>query len=110
MYPGGLGAARFVTYAKGYGVTLTEKESAELRDLWLKTFPEMNKHFQAERMVEPGNENWFKAITLTGRVRARCGFCAALNTAFQGLAADASKLAGWALLKQGYFIVNFIHD
>ena len=91
-------------------MTLTEEESANLRTLWLKTFPEMNKHFQAERMVDPENNEWFKAITLTGRVRAKCGFCAALNTVFQGLAADCSKLAGWALLKAGYFIVCFIHD
>lgn len=31
-------------------------------------------------MVDPENNEWFKAITLTGRVRAKCGFCAALNT------------------------------
>lgn len=43
-YPGGLGAATFVAYARGYGVDISLKESEEIRDLWLHHFPEMRLH------------------------------------------------------------------
>jgi len=48
--------------------------------------------------------------TLTGRVRGRVRFTQARNTAFQGLASDGAKLALWALIKEGYRVVAFIHD
>jgi hypothetical protein len=48
--------------------------------------------------------------TLTGRVRGRVGFTQARNTAFQGPASDGAKLALWALIKEGYRVVAFIHD
>ena len=37
-------------------------------------------------------------------------FCSQHNTIFQGLAADGAKLAMWKLWRNGYRIVNFIHD
>jgi hypothetical protein len=48
--------------------------------------------------------------TLTGRVRSGVGFTQARNTPFQGLAADGAKLALWALVREGYRVVAFIHD
>ncbi len=50
------------------------------------------------------------AVTLTGRVRAGCSYCESRNTPFQGLAADGAKLALYALVRQGYRIVAFVHD
>ncbi|MBP7653426.1 hypothetical protein KA977_08390 [Candidatus Dependentiae bacterium] len=50
------------------------------------------------------------AITLTGRVRARVGYCDSKNTQFQGLAADGAKIALYNLIKRGYRGVAFIHD
>lgn len=52
----------------------------------------------------------YKAITLTGRVRANCTFASAANTVFQGLTSDGAKLALWYLHLAGYKIVDFIHD
>lgn len=49
-------------------------------------------------------------FTLTGRLRAKANYTARHNTVFQGLAADAAKLALWKLWRAGYRIVNFIHD
>ena len=49
-------------------------------------------------------------FTLTGRLRANATFCARHNTVFQGLAADGAKLALWRLWREGYRLVNFIHD
>lgn len=109
-YPGGLGARRFVTYARGYGVNIGERESQELKDLWLVTFPEMEQHLQPEPMNDSRYPDRYKATTLTGRLRVNCSFCAAANTLFQGLAADCSKEAGWRLLKEGYVLNNFVHD
>ena len=109
-YPGGLGASRFITYARGYGVTISEEESFELKALWLRTFPEMPLHLKPEPMNDSRFGDRYKAVTLTGRLRVNCSFCAACNSVFQGLAADCSKLAGWRLLKEGYRLVNFVHD
>ena len=49
-------------------------------------------------------------LTLTGRLRAAATYCARHNTIFQGLAADGTKLAMWKLWRNGFRIVNFIHD
>ena len=108
--PGGLGSARFVNYAKGYGVDITPEESSNLCALWKSTFPEMQKHLKPMPMFEEGCDGLYMTRILTGRWRRKCGFCAALNTEFQGLAADCSKEAGWKLLRARYYLVNFIHD
>jgi hypothetical protein len=52
----------------------------------------------------------YEVTTLTGRRRVNCSFCAALNTKFQGFAADISKAAGWELMKAGVHNVLMIHD
>lgn len=49
-------------------------------------------------------------LTLTCRLRSHATYCARHNTIFQGLAADGAKLAMWKLWRNGYRIVNFIHD
>jgi hypothetical protein len=109
-YPGGLGAETFVPYAKGYGVILTVQEAKDLRDMWFKTYPEMEKQLKPTPCTDEGFEDYYCQVILTGRIRNRCGFCAACNTAFQGLSADISKEAGWSLMLAGYNLVNFIHD
>jgi DNA polymerase I-like protein with 3'-5' exonuclease and polymerase domains len=50
------------------------------------------------------------AITRTGRIRARVDYCNQRNTQFQGLAADGAKLALYRLVKEGYRVINFVHD
>ena len=49
-------------------------------------------------------------LTLTGRLRASASYCAGHNSIFQGAAADGAKLAMWKLWRNGFRIVNFIHD
>jgi hypothetical protein len=49
-------------------------------------------------------------FTLTGRLRAKTGYCQRHNTVFQGLAADGAKLALWKLWRAGLRVVNFVHD
>ncbi|MEI6236444.1 MAG: hypothetical protein WCT04_25590, partial [Planctomycetota bacterium] len=48
--------------------------------------------------------------TLTGRLRGYPTFCAAKNCPFQGLAADGAKKALYRLHREGFRVVNFIHD
>jgi DNA polymerase I-like protein with 3'-5' exonuclease and polymerase domains len=48
--------------------------------------------------------------TLTGRLRGRVGYSQARNTPFQGLAADGAALALFALVKEGFRVVGFVHD
>jgi DNA polymerase I-like protein with 3'-5' exonuclease and polymerase domains len=49
-------------------------------------------------------------LTLTGRLRSHTDFCARHNAVFQSLAADGAKLALWKLWRNGFRIVNFVHD
>ena len=46
----------------------------------------------------------------TGRVKVDCDYCQARNHPFQGLAADGAKAALYRLIRQGFRVVNFIHD
>jgi len=48
--------------------------------------------------------------TLTGRIRGRVSYCQARNAPFQGLAADAGKLALFDLVAKGFRVVAFVHD
>lgn len=47
-FPGGLGAATFVAYARNYGVEITLEQAKELKALWLDSFPEMKLHLSPE--------------------------------------------------------------
>ena len=158
-FPGGLGAKRFVDYAKnGYGVHLTLEESRAIRSGLLQADRALNAYLSdstssearlslAARNIgipsrelitllrawkdEDSNEvhyhlagrrlrawingdkrfhiptrpgfnprfDLFRATTATytGRIRGRASYTEAHNTPFQGLIADAIKLAIWNL-------------
>jgi len=84
-----------------YDVNLTIERCKELKDLWLKAFPEMQIFFSDDKKY---------AVTLSGRLRANAGYCDSKNTQFQGLAADGAKIALYNLTKKDYRIVAFVHD
>jgi DNA polymerase I len=117
-FPGGMGAAKFVRYARGYGVELSIEDSNKLRDGWFDEQPEMRIYFSHVATLSDRGDAFVQLFS--GRRRAGCGFCDGANTYFQGLAADASKLALWLVAKACYFtptsplygarIVIFIHD
>jgi DNA adenine methylase len=48
--------------------------------------------------------------TLTGRIRGRVRYSQGRNTPFQGLAADGAALALFALVREGFRVVAFVHD
>jgi DNA polymerase-1 len=119
-YPGGLGPATFVDYAKAnYGVQVSLDQAQVLKTVWTQTWPEMPDYL---RMV--GNETRapFPMIKhlYSNRWRGGVSFTEACNSRFQGLGADAMKAAGWRIARACYVdtssplfgcrIVNFVHD
>jgi hypothetical protein len=119
-YPGGMGASKFVQYAQGYGINLSEAESQELRDHWFEQWPEMRGYFKhVESLVGSADVGW-QTIPQSGFVRGNCGYCDAANGYFQTLAAHASKAALFAACKRAYCDRNsmlygsrpvvFVHD
>jgi DNA polymerase I-like protein with 3'-5' exonuclease and polymerase domains len=108
LYPGGLSSRTFVSYARGFGIDMTEQESEDLRNAWLRAFPEMGEYLQPE--PQPDDPGKYVASTNTGRVRGYCSYTEANNTPFQGLASDGAKEALWLLFRNHNSTVNFVHD
>lgn len=120
-FPGGLGAATFSSYAKAsFGVDITPERSKQLRETWLRTYPEMKRYFHdlGEMSGERGS---FTAVQhRSERRRGGVGFTNGCNTFFQGLAADGAKSAVYAVVREthtdstsplwGCRVVAFIHD
>jgi DNA polymerase I-like protein with 3'-5' exonuclease and polymerase domains len=100
-FPGGLGTATFITFAKGYDLELSQSDAADMKSAWFSAFPEMKNYLKEEA----GH-----VYTLTGRKRGDTTYCAEKNTPFQGLAADGAKIALYNLDKLGFKIVGFVHD
>tara|TARA_R100000152_G_C6778671_1_gene209522 strand:+ start:1034 stop:2956 length:1923 start_codon:yes stop_codon:yes gene_type:complete len=121
-YPGGLGHARFVDFARAsYGLELTEEQAKDLKRIWLQRYPEMEKYFQdiANRCSNQGGSFTFTQPR-TGRLRGDVGFCDGCNSGFQGLTADGAKAALHEVVRECYVDlgtdlygcrpVAFIHD
>lgn len=117
-YPGGLGALSFVSYAAGYGVTLTPEEAQDLKNKWLQAWPEMELYFiYVNQCIE---EQGQIALPMSGRVKGDIKFTQAANYLFQGAAADGAKEACYRVAEACYnkpenplygcHPVAFIHD
>jgi hypothetical protein len=118
-YPGGLGAKRFIDYARvGYGVNITVQQAYELKDQWMSAFPEVAGYFEyVSWLAETGTP--FEQF-VSQRIRGRIGFTDGCNTGFQGAAADGAKRALYAVTQACYVepnsplfgsrVVAFIHD
>lgn len=91
-FPGGLGAASFASYAKNYGVVLTEKEARDLKAAWMTRWPEMRLYF--DRVAASCANDEFDLVQLfSNRIRGRVGYTNGCNGYFQGLVADFAKEA-----------------
>jgi hypothetical protein len=138
-FPGGLGPATMVTYAKGtYKVELTEDLARQLRIIWLNTYPEMEQYLlwvqnhcrdqqhKAHYEKKDGKKRlhqYFCYDTPLGMHRARCDYCACANGAgLQSPSAEGALSALYEVQKAcwlaegpddmmfGCYPVNFIHD
>lgn len=101
--PGGLGADKFVEFAKAtYDVVLTKQQVVELKKKWLETFPEVEEYFNWIRDQLP-KRDWSDKLAprgsfditshRSGRVRGKVGYCDGANNLFQSLTADGAKQA-----------------
>lgn len=100
-FPGGLGPATMVEFArKTYGVTMTEEEAAEFREMWRATYPEMPRFFDwiNGQTDEYNNGKWDESVyvytTPMGMIRRGASFCAAANgMCMQSPGAEAAMTA-----------------
>jgi DNA polymerase I len=99
-YPGGLGPATLVTFAKTqYNVLMDIDQAKVFRELWHQTYPEMKEYFRwVERQKDHANTdedgNTAHCYETAGfrRFRAGATFCATANgMAMQSLSADGAK-------------------
>lgn len=124
-YPGGLGARRFISFARGYGIIISYQEALDLRQAWLTRWPEMNDYFNYVTQMDNGDKFVFhqhgpQRDTYPWRVRACATYPSACNSGFQGMAADGCKFALWMILRAcyiekdsplyGFRVVMFVHD
>jgi DNA polymerase-1 len=121
-FPGGLGFESLCVFArKTYGVFLTEQRAKELKDAWLERWPEMRLFFRhCSDLVSEDTGRASVVQLFSNRIRGGCFYCAACNTWFQGLGADAAKRALYLVSRACYAElesvlygsrpVNFVHD
>lgn len=103
-FPTNMHPNTFIDYCNQYGIDIDIKRATEVKNQWLKTYPEMDLYFSLPNLEAD-------AVTIhTGRVRKQPRYTAFLNTFFQGMAADGAKLALFSLEKQGFSVVGFTHD
>lgn len=120
-FPGGLGASRFVDFARdNYGVIVTEEEAHKLKAFWLKAWPEFKRdYFPWVGAICNSDRPQIKHI-YSDRLRGDVTYTEACNSFFQGLAADAAKAAGFLIAEACYLdkksplygcrLWNFVHD
>lgn len=119
-FPGGCSPKTFRSIAAGYGVEISDQESAVLKRKWLQAWPEMSDYFDHVASQKDDSGGHFVRHLRSARLRSRCSYTAACNSYFQGLAADAAKEALWRVSKAchvepdsplfGSHLVAFIHD
>jgi hypothetical protein len=96
-FPGGLGAAKLVLFArKAYGVELTEERARELKQQWLDQWPEMREYFAFVNEPQGGDGTSRLKQLRSGASAAARRYTAACNSFFQGLGADATGARGMA--------------
>jgi DNA polymerase I-like protein with 3'-5' exonuclease and polymerase domains len=119
--PGGMGPNGLRRYAKGmYRVILTLDEARALHASWCEEYPDIAGDYLdwVKRLV--GDRDYATIEHFDSkRWRGQVTFCAAANSFFQGMAADALKAALWELARKCYLpgtalygcrLVNEIHD
>lgn len=109
-FPGGLGAATMVDFArKTYGVTLSEREAREFKEMWLEVYPEMVQFFSwINGQTDPYNlgkdgKSLYTYTSPLGMVRSGASFCAAANgKVMQTPGAEGAKMAMIRLQRECY--------
>ena len=91
--PGGLGKRALRSFARGYGVELTESEAGDLRESWLDRFPEMRLYFRWISQQCGALGSFTHHHPRTGFIRGDVGYTDGCNHGFQHLTAVGCKEA-----------------
>lgn len=124
--PGGMGARGIQAFAKAppYEIDMELEEAEANSRRWGELFPEHKPFFDYIRRCV--DRDGYIVQPRSGRIRGGRSFTAMCNTTFQGLAADAAKMAVYEVARAAYtgrdsrgvrypalygsYIVNFVHD
>jgi hypothetical protein len=108
-FPGGLGPATMVTFARvTYGVDMTEDQARDFRETWRTTYPEMPRYFdwingQIDYRNSVDGDVVHEYVSPSGLVRRGASYCAAANgCAMQSPGADAAMAAQIAVSRACY--------
>jgi hypothetical protein len=122
-FQGGMAAKTFRAWARqAYRVNFHQTQADFIHASWKLAWPEAEPYF--EWIKSQGNNNMSGLATITQfkscRIRGLIPFTVAANTFFQGLGADATKAALFAIQKECYVdegsplfgcrMVNYVHD
>ena len=125
--PGGMRPPKIRQLAKtDYGMDMSKEEAEIAYKAWLQMFPEGKqwcydgRQYLVKDPPFPFRPYYDRCFTLTGRMRGHraaasnsdydVGLNEWHNTQFQGLAADAAKIALYLTWREGLIQVNFVHD
>ena len=120
-FPGGMGVAGFLSYAKAtYGLSFDPDQARVLKERWFENWPEMREYFRwVSNLVGASDAGSIKHLD-SKRQRGLVSYTVAANSFFQGLAADGAKAALFEVCRKQYNdpksvlygcrTVNFIHD
>lgn len=114
-FPGGMGPKGFVRAQFKAGEHYSEEQATELREAWLRAWPEMKRYFRYMRQLMDAHFTGFKKDDFdrpyqtawieqfySGRKRSGASYTAICNSPFQGLAADIMGDALWVLCRECY--------
>lgn len=130
-YPGGLGPATFVAYAKAtYGIQVTRETAEQLREIWRQTFPEFLQYFDyintccVDRYnADADGRDLYCYQSPMGMYRAGTSYCACANgIGLQTPSAEGALMAMFNVTRASYdstsnsplygncWPIGFIHD
>lgn len=105
--PGGMGPDSLVAWARGQlpphlAERVDLKFAKRLIDAWHRKWPEMREYFRMINTLVGAAGQGTIVQLYSGRERGGVPFCAACNTFFQGLTADAAKSALYRICRACY--------
>jgi DNA polymerase I-like protein with 3'-5' exonuclease and polymerase domains len=101
-FPGGMGAEKFVAYAKQYGIELTLDQAKALKHTFLTLYSEMRKYFEfCSNLIDKDTATQIRFVG-SKHYRGDVMYTAVCNGFFQHLAAMGAKQAFWKVSKACY--------
>ncbi len=103
-YPGGLGSATFVSFAKAsYGLDIDEDQARALKRKFVETYPELRLYWRKiTEGLERSGGSFTGYLVRSGRERGGLGFTNGCNYFFQGPVADGAKAAFYSLTREAH--------